>query len=633
MLAPAAARAQAAPAVSGAPLSDADKAAKKAALLLQLDSIQAQLRDLGADPAPGVAASPAPTSGSAMPELVVTPPPVPPVGERPTGQTVSTVDREQFQNAPVTTVGQVLQYSPGVSVKTGNGPRDTFLSIRGSNARSSFGIRNLQILEDGFPVTQPDGLSRTDLTDPHAYSSIDVVRGPSSALFGNYATGGALNFHTRTGAEVHGVEAGSDAGSFGYFNEYLAWGNKTGAFDYSLFGSHVRGDGFIRHSSFNTTTEDILSSYAPTADDKITVKLVNNDLDASLPLRLTLNQYRQNPFQKGCTTATAAAGCASVNLFANGFNGTTTAQSADQAGLGRSDRRTIVGARWEHSFDSDTVWRNQIVFDNKDINQPTGATSARGAQPAFNAISDVTRQASLFGLPTTHYAGLFFNYVDLNSLTYNIAPGAGPTAGNNATLGGLANQTFGHDYNLGVRGREELQLDPQWTLVGGLGLEYTSLDARNTLFSYPAAGSPTATLIPAYRQFLNVAPELALLYSPVDEWLLHGRVATGYGTPQASNLFVTPAGVSGSNTQLKTQTNVGFDLGADWKPMSGVSVGVTGFYEFFQNELVSQSPGAGAGLQSYTFNAPASEHRGIEIAGDWRPQPLPGWRPAPRLHV
>ena len=77
------------------------------------------------------------------------------------------------------------------------------------------------MFEDGFPATQPDGLARTDLTDPHAYSGVDVVQGPSSTLYGNYATGGAINFHTRTGQDIHGIEVGSDFGSFGYFNDYL----------------------------------------------------------------------------------------------------------------------------------------------------------------------------------------------------------------------------------------------------------------------------------------------------------------------------------------------------------------------------------------------------------------------------
>jgi iron complex outermembrane recepter protein len=80
--------------------------------------------------------------------------------------------------------------------------------------------------------------------------------------------------------------------------------------------------------------------------------------------------------------------------------------------------------------------------------------------------------------------------------------------------------------------------------------------------------------------------------------------------------------VSGNNSQLASQTNVGIDVGTDWTPDLSMKLSVTGFYEFFRNELVTQSPGAG--LQNFTFNVPRSVHRGVEVAADWRP--LPGWR-------
>ena len=155
------------------------------------------------------------------------------------GQTETTIDRSQFDNRPAFSVADVLRESPGISVKQGNGPRDIGISIRGSNARNGFGIRNLVIFDDGFPVTQPDGLSRSDLIDPKAYAAIDVIRGPSSALYGNYATGGALNFRTRPGRTIDGVEY-AEGGSFGYLNNYLAAGKKVGNFEYSLFASDAR---------------------------------------------------------------------------------------------------------------------------------------------------------------------------------------------------------------------------------------------------------------------------------------------------------------------------------------------------------------------------------------------------------
>ena len=62
-----------------------------------------------------------------------------------------------------------------------NFPRHRFgfsplASVSQYYAEVSKRIRNIQVFEDGFPVTQPDGLSRTDLTDPHAYGAIDVIR-------------------------------------------------------------------------------------------------------------------------------------------------------------------------------------------------------------------------------------------------------------------------------------------------------------------------------------------------------------------------------------------------------------------------------------------------------------------------
>jgi iron complex outermembrane recepter protein len=540
--------------------------------------------------------------------------------QAPAGQAATTIDRSQFDNRPSFSVGDVLRDSPGISVKQGNGPRDLGISIRGSNARNTFGIRNLVIFEDGFPVTQPDGLSRSDLIDPRAYGAIDVIRGPSSALYGNYATGGALNFRTRPGGTIDGVEYGVDGGSFGYLNNYLAAGKKVGNFEGSLFASDARGDGYIGNSWFNTQTVNFLGTLQATPDDRFTVKLINNDLSIRLPIRSSLNQFYQNPFQQGCATgATAAPGCGSVTLFNNGFNTAagTDKETAVQAGLGRNDRRTIVGGRWEHDFDNTTTWRNQFVFDDRSISQPTGSTSAIGDFPSYNYMSDVTKRGEILGMDSTTFVGGFYNTLTASSDTRNVIPGG------NAALGRLSSNLFSDTTNYGFRAREELKLTQSLTAVAGVGWETTVLKGLNTGYTYTgAAGVTTTALTAADRQFQNTAPELALLYRLNNEWQFRARAATGYGTPQVSNLFVLPSGLSGNNTQLDTQKNLGYDLGFDWTPNSALKLSATGFYEFFRNELVSQATSL-AGI-SYTFNAPRSEHRGVELAADWKFHP--GWR-------
>jgi iron complex outermembrane receptor protein len=572
--------------------------------------VTARRNRAAAQPGPAVAASPAE-------------PGAPNMLQQPGGQPETTVTQDRVKASPAMAVDDLVLGSPGVTVKLGNGPRDYGISIRGSNARNGFGVRNIVMMEDGFPVTQPDGLSRTDLIDPHAYSGVDVWRGPSSALFGDYATGGAINFRLRRGSDINGFVTGNEGGSFGYLNNYFLMGGTSKGdnnqkFEGSLFASDVRGDGYISHFSFNTQTVNSLSTYSPTPDDRITFKFINNLLYTNLPIRLSLNQFQTNPFQSGCTAAIGAApGCATINLFANGATNPAIAQTAQQAGLDRNDRRTIGGLRWEHDLNNATTWRSQIVLDDRNINQPTGMTSAVGDFPSYNIISDLTKKTTLLGTDATHYIGVYYNAEQSYNYTYNVAPGG------NATLGAVNAYQAGLQENWGARAREEVKFNEYWTGLVGFAVERGDIRGLNTTFNYSSPSlAVTPVPITANRNFLNMAPEAWLAYQVTPDWRLRGRVATGYGTPNLGQLFVTPAGVPGNNTQLQTQTNLGYDVGVDWTPNRATKVIVTGFYELFDNEQITQSPGAG--LMPFTFNIPHSTHRGIEVAVDWKP--VPGWQ-------
>ncbi|GJE37476.1 TonB-dependent receptor family protein [Methylobacterium persicinum] len=537
--------------------------------------------------------------------------------DQPVGQVVTEIGRQNtISDRPATSIGSVLINSPGVTVRQGNGARDVVVSIRGNNARSTGVIKNMVVLEDGFVLTQPDGASRFDLTDPRAYSRIDVFRGPQSALFGNYATGGAIAFYTRTGREIDGYEYGVDAGSFGYLSNYFTVGKASGPFEISLFASDVRGNGYQDHSSYDTQTVNLLASYTPTPDNRFTLKVINNELHANLAARSSLAQYGMNPYQIGCAAAaTAAPGCTTYNYFVNGAFGRTVPVTATEASLQRNDRRTIAALRYEHDVDAFTTWRTQIGFDERNFNQPFYTTSSRGSYPSWNFLTDLTRRGDLFGLPAVGYVALAYNTIDNHISTYNRAPYVGPR------LGALIGDQSAVQDNLGGRARIEVALSDRWTAVAGISAESTRITGGNVAYTTTAAGT-TQTFAGTDRDFLNTAPELALVFRANEAWQIRARAATGYTTPAASNLFVTPAGLPGNNTQLKTQENLGFDLGADWTPLPNVSVSLTGFYEFFRNELVSQSPGAG--LLAYTFNAPASEHRGIEFGASYAF--ADGWR-------
>lgn len=605
--------------VASAPAHAADTDTRRAELRARIAALTAELAQLDAAPSvetAAVAAAEAPSPDTLVEEVRVNGV-RPEVADRPLGQTRGAVTSADFDRQAVVTVADVLNRIPGVTMVAGNGPRDVSISVRGSNNRQTFGVRNVQVFEDGFPVTQPDGLARTDLTDPHAYGRIDVIRGPGSALYGNYATGGAIRFQLRSGRELGGVEIGVEAGSDGYRNVFVIGGGATERADVVGFASHVTGDGYRQHTRYRSTTFNGLATYAVTPNDRLTVKVINNDTDANLSIRQSLTQFRLNPYQQGCEVL-AAPGCASLSLFVNGVNGARQTVSAVQAGSSRNDRRTIVGARWEHDFDPTLTGRVQVVWDNRDIKQPTSATSAVGTFPSFNVLADLTRKGNLGGRPGTLYAAAFYNTENINSSTFNV-----PVSGA-STPGALTQQVNGSHANYGARARAELSLTDALDLVAGVGVERTELKALQTAYTYPTTTSASLTRIRGDRTYTNWAPEAAVVWQASDSLQLHGRVAAAYGTPQATNLFITAAGVPGNNTDLKAQRMVGVDVGADARLGDRLSASVTLFNETYRNELVNQS--AGANLQSFTFNAPRSRHRGVEAAVSVRPAPevLPG---------
>ena len=85
---------------------------------------------------------------------------------------------------------EYLGVVPGLfSLNANNYAQDLRISIRGFGARAAFGIRGIKIIVDGIPETTPDGQGQLDNLPLGLLQNIEVLRGPSSSLYGN-ASGG-----------------------------------------------------------------------------------------------------------------------------------------------------------------------------------------------------------------------------------------------------------------------------------------------------------------------------------------------------------------------------------------------------------------------------------------------------------
>lgn len=105
-----------------------------------------------------------------------------------TAQAVSVVTRQQMDDQNVATINQALNYTPGVFTGfSGGANRYDTIALRGfhgGDVNNTF-LDGLRLLSDGgsFNVLQ---------VDPWFLERIDVIKGPSSALYGQSIPGGVV---------------------------------------------------------------------------------------------------------------------------------------------------------------------------------------------------------------------------------------------------------------------------------------------------------------------------------------------------------------------------------------------------------------------------------------------------------
>ncbi len=144
-----------------------------------------------------------------------------------------------------------LQEVPGLFVQNANNfSQDMRVSVRGFGSRSAFGIRGIKILVDGIPETTPDGQGQIDNLNLGILKNIEVIRGPSAALYGN-ASGGVISIETLNEVDSLFFKGGITAGSYDLQRYQLLSGFKLGKTTYILEGNHTKTNGYRDQSGFS----------------------------------------------------------------------------------------------------------------------------------------------------------------------------------------------------------------------------------------------------------------------------------------------------------------------------------------------------------------------------------------------
>ena len=136
--------------------------------------------------------------------------------------TVTVIDDEQIADELATDIKDLVRYEPGVSVRRAPARFGAALGATGRARNEDFIIRGIggnRVLIQVDGIRSPQGFSfgaqdagRGGYTDVSLVKSVEILRGPASALYGSDGLAGAISFTTSDPVDL--VEPGSRFGGF-----------------------------------------------------------------------------------------------------------------------------------------------------------------------------------------------------------------------------------------------------------------------------------------------------------------------------------------------------------------------------------------------------------------------------------
>jgi iron complex outermembrane recepter protein len=479
----------------------------------------------------------------------------------------------------------VLRRVPGVFASNRHNPGEGVrLAVRAPYP--AFGTRGLQVVQDGVPLTMADGTTPepNNLTLGSA-GRIEVIRGPSSVLYGNSA-GGVVSVETEFPSErPFFFMPELQFGSHGYQRQQLKASGTGAGVGYLVSLSRMQSDGFRGRSEADVRQANVVLQ-APVA--------------ASTVVRGVLNLYDM-PFGGNSSTlnlATARDNPASVRPVAVN-NGMGKSVTQGQGGIvveqGLADGHQLRFLGWG-------VRRNNLI-----------------AVP--NRVVDLGRTGG--GIRSEYRGGAGPDWLSLGWTTgFDVSQQADDRREyrNRAVAGLSLPERMGDQImdqreevrSLGPFAQLSFTPLPAWSLTTGVRYDRYDFKADDR---FPSGFDDSGE-----RTMSAVSPMAGITYTPAGWLNLYGSLGTSYKTPTTVELSNRPDGRRGFNEELDPEYWRSYELGVRGRlDALRLRYELVGYLSTVDNALVKYED---VDEKSIYRNAGESSRDGIEALLEWYPLPF-----------
>ncbi len=456
------------------------------------------------------------------------------------------------------------------------------LVVRGMGWRSPFGVRGVQVLLDGIPLTLPDGQAFLDIADPLFIRQAELVRGPSSLFWGN-GSGGVLFLNSLPTSDSPSAQVRAGMGSYGLrqvSGEVVLGRPNEGLGQWRVSASNMRQDGY-RDNSEGRFTRGLLSGrLALSSQTQLQIVGAFVHQDAQHPGALTRSEKKTDPTQAD-------------SLFAN--------FGAD--GAGKKSTQAQLGLSVTHDFES-------VSLDG---------TLYGGFRDLENPLPFV-----VIGFDRLYGGGRTSVQGTAGSIEWNVGADAGFQRDDRVN--------FKTDFGA-LEPTDEVELDQLETVVSGSVFGYGRLSLTDRLdltlgvrgdlvdFQLEDRYLDDGVDDTGSRTFSAASPGVGLAYD-TGAALFFANYSTAFETPTTTELVNRPNEAGGFNETLDPQRTRGAEIGVRglWGN-ANLEYDVTLYGLHVSDRLVQFQFDDPDSDRAYFRNLGDNVLRGFEVALDWRPRP------------
>ncbi len=501
---------------------------------------------------------------------------------------IDTVSKEDIKNTRMFNLKEALTGISGVQSESKNGGYDSRLIIRGAGLKARYGVREIMILLDGVPITDPDGMSRLDFVDSQLVESIDIVKGPNSTLYGANAAGGVINIITRNPFEQRkSLTLGYGSDNTQMYN--LNYGTSINNTYFNVSGSRRSTDSWREWNKFSTNQASLKVGHLFTDNSSVEASVSYTEADLQLPGALKKAQFESNIHQ-------------------------LTLEQWRHSG--RYSKIFSANIKMEKEIGNFTL-KPLVYFQTWNHYHPVTGLINDGGSDVYGADLQVDMKHQIAGIEGTLTTGLTAQ-VDKGEgekYTYrDYVKVPGPSGRIKNTLsdkkGDLAETSDDMTTKWGIFVQESLRPSKKW--IVDLGVRYDQvafdIDTQNYIDYDYSKGKYINNVETMKREktYEAVSPRIGVVYSLNEIVNLYGNISTGFQTPQSSELSTNP--------DLKPLTVYNYETGLKARFEGGHSIDLSVFYMKVKDEIVQTVVG---GESTYS-NAGESEKRGVELTGKFQ---------------